>query len=106
MSTEPKMPVGVGVFVLVSLVPAIALRGWVLAKMWGWFVVDSLGLLPMTTASAIGVMLIVHLFKEHSSPAKSAENVDWAEAVAKYIGTALCGPLVVLLMGYIVSMFL
>ena len=58
----------------VALVGATILRGWVLAKLWGWFIV-SLGVPAIGVAQAIGISgLIAMLTYEGSQPSQKSDE--------------------------------
>lgn len=88
---------GIFIFVLgiVALyVPVAILRGWVLAKLWGWFVVP-LGVVPITIPWGIGIALVMGMFQSRSYP---KEEKEWAG-----LGFAIISPLFALLVGWIVQ---
>ena len=47
---------------IVAAIPLYFFSGWVLAKLWGWFVVP-LGVVPITLAWAVGLSVLVGLFR-------------------------------------------
>lgn len=44
---------------LINAVAATAYSGFVFSVMWGWFIVTTFGLAPLSLAAAIGVILCV-----------------------------------------------
>jgi hypothetical protein len=65
----------VGYFVTGILVLALLAmwQGFVLCKLWAWFVVDAFGVSPITITTAIGLSLIVgHL--RHSETLKDKQS--------------------------------
>lgn len=89
-------------FVLVSI-PLIAIfQGWVLTVLWGWFVVPTFALPKLSIAVAIGLTLIVGMFKSYQvkNEEKSTEDkvVEWVAGILV--------PLFILFLGWIVHLFM
>lgn len=80
------------------------LRGWVLSIMWNWFVVSTFGLPALSIAAAIGVSLVVGLMTYQYI--YTEDDRSDSSKIAAGLGVNIGGPLVVLLMGWIVKQFL
>ncbi len=76
--------------------------GYALSVLWGWFMVPTFGFIPLTIPAAIGVMLVVSLLT-HQSRSGTEKRSD---AVAAVIAFNLLGPMVILIIGWIVKGFL
>lgn len=72
METVSKA-IGLIAICLAGLVGLAVLRGFVLASLWGWFVVP-LGVPALGIAQAIGISLIVSLFLAHLARDKSDDE--------------------------------
>jgi hypothetical protein len=77
---------------------AMILRGWVLSVMWGWFIVPAFGLPALSIPIAIGIAMIMSYLTHQIEPDDSS--------TAKAAGHAFGGPIMVLLLGWIVQMFI
>lgn len=75
---------------------AVMWKGFVLAKLWGWFLVDKFGLPALTIAQAIGLAIVVGMFSYIR--AKDDEDEVWQPFVLAFLG-----PLVSLFAGWIVQ---
>lgn len=87
----------VGAIVLMAI--AVIIRGWVLSILWGWFAVPILGAPQIDIPQAIGIALVVGTLTHQYVPSK--EGDIWPPLAAIAIG-----PLVALLIGWIVKGFM
>lgn len=86
--------------------PMALLDGWVMSKLWGWFMVPTFGLPPIGIAASIGVALIV-VHTTHQGSSYYDIEKHGAEVVAgRVIGRGLFAPLWLLLTGWIVKGFM
>lgn len=82
---------------LALVIPTVAWRGWVLTKLWAWFIVGAFGADPLRLVDAIGISLVVgYLTTDYPFPSgKPAEAVDlllWDLIVAAVVpACALAG---------------
>lgn len=77
-------------------------RGFVIMKLWGWFIVPLFGLTPLTIPFALGLSLIMTAFTYHYTDTVKDDSDN------QYL-TVLRGPLtnlVYLLMGWVITFFL
>ena len=79
------------------------LRGFVLSKLWGWFMVPVFGLSPLSVVAGIGVALVVQFLVQY--PLDYAKEADPKKSRTTII-TGLSIPFVTLAFGYIVHLFL
>lgn len=99
---------GILAILLVAIVFDALISGWALSVMWLWFVVPLFGLPHLSVAQAIGLGLIVALFR--NANATNASNPDgtrksWGEIISGVLAVLL-SPLYILLFGLIVKSFL
>ena len=87
------------------LIPLLAIyHGWVLTILWGWFVAPTFHLPELNIAVAIGLSLIVGMFRGYTK----SDNKDSQTTKDKTIGiiAILISPLLTLFFGWIVHMFM
>lgn len=85
-----------------AAVVVMLVNGFVLATLWGWFVVPVFGAPPLTIFQAIGITLITTYAAYEHRPKKGEEKVDWTEAVAYMVSK----PIAALLIGFVVYQFI
>lgn len=83
------------------LAAATVLKGYVLATLWGWFVIPAFGVPPIPVAIACGLALVVSLFTS-SVPKKDDDPV---EAFTRAAISALTFPFFCLGLGRIIVAF-
>jgi hypothetical protein len=86
------------VLTVLLIVPALMLDGFVVAKLWNWFVMEPFHTFKMHYALGIGLSLLVGFMARTYVPvAKGVKNNGWV-----LVGFMFGSPLVTLLTGYIV----
>lgn len=76
-----------------------ALRGFVAAKLWLWFVVPTFGVAPLPIAAAFGLALLVGYLTHQTPPTIKKEYRESSTALL------LLSPLVTLLVGWVAHTF-
>jgi len=79
---------------LVLIPLAVMWKGFVLSKLWGWFIVDKFELPALTIAQAIGLAIVVGMF----TYTRSKDDEEWMPYVIAFVG-----PLMSLFVGWIVQ---
>ena len=93
------------VLAVVVLTPASAiLSGWVLSKLWAWFMVPALNLPALTIPAAIGISLVVSYLTYHT-PVRAKETQGAVEAMSTAAVDMFLRPLLALFFGWIVQGF-
>ena len=96
--------IGLGVlFFFVGLMAISAiLNGFVLVKLWSWFIVPTFGLPALSIPLAIGIALTAKFITQDLSTINNAkkEGSGWTPIVITFIN-----PFLVLLVGWIVKCF-
>lgn len=83
---------------MVAIPLAVMWKGFVLAKLWGWFVVSKFeSIPPLSIAQAIGLAIVVSMFTGTYS-SKDDEDEVWKPYVIAFLG-----PLISLFVGWIVK---
>ncbi len=93
---------GAAVLFVVAVVSLSLIRGFVLAKLWLWFLVP-LGLPVLSIPAAIGVAMTVAMITHQSENVKD-ERTGKEKGVA--FAMAFVGPFITLLFGYVVKGYL
>lgn len=78
------------------------LNGFVLMKLWTWFVVSTFALPRLTMPFAIGLALVVRFLSFEPDAVKSEFKKPFSEQLI----TALLRPFMTLLFGWIVTLFM
>lgn len=88
------------------LVLTTILRGYVLSIMWGWFMVPTLGLPKLSIVQAIGIAAVISFltYQDNSGTVKKQRSAS--EAFTEALVIAACYPLVVLLFGWVVHLYM
>jgi hypothetical protein len=89
-----------GCFGLIALlVLNVILTGWVLSILWAWFIVPVFSAPALSIPYALGVALVVGMMTHQPNRAKDERK--WYEIIAHELGD----PIVILVMGYIIRLF-
>lgn len=78
------------------------LRGWVVFKLWGWFMVSALHVPAIGVATAMGLSLMVAFTT--MNPNDYAEETDKKKKLGKAVASLLM-PFLVLLIGYVAYLY-
>jgi NADH:ubiquinone oxidoreductase subunit 6 (subunit J) len=94
----------VAVAFVVVTVPSLILNGFVFMKMWNWFVLGNLSSYKMTLVIGIALNVFVSFATSRMTATKD-ERTDKEKMVAS-LSYCLFAPLLVLLTGWILTLFL
>lgn len=85
---------------LFAMLPIVLMwQAFVLTRLWGWFVVP-FGIMAIGKAHAYGLVLVVSMFKSHTSD-KNDEEKGIYYAFIKLLIYGFGGPLMLLILGWI-----
>ena len=84
--------------VILAIPVSVVARAWVLTVMWGWYFTP-FGAPEIGMAHAAGISLTVGYLTKHGASEKDT-------SVTEAMTTALAGPLVVLLFGWMIHAFM
>jgi len=96
---------GVLAYSLVALIVGALLNGWVLTKLWAWFVAPVFGVQTLTLIPAIGLSLVV-AYLTHQQRKNNNKGKDTTTLIAENIGEIVVYPLFVLLVSWVVVQFM
>ena len=84
---------------------SIILNGWVLSILWSWFIVSLFGLPLLSIPTAVGIAIIVRLitYQYNDLDLKGKSIGEW---IGCAISHSIFGPLLVLFIGWIVTLFM
>ena len=68
---------------LILSIPSMILQGWIFTKIWGWFIVGTFGLQPLSIIQALGVMMFVSYLTVKLD--KDTDDDFWGEYIEKYL---------------------
>lgn len=92
-------------WVLLLLVPVTTvLRGWVFLWLWLWFIVPIFHQTALSIPQALGLGCIATFWHQHPEPAKTEETF-WP-LFTKALVRAIGAPLLALLHGWIIHLFM
>lgn len=98
-----KNEVTVGCLVaLISAPISNILKGFVLAKLWFWFVVGQFHVAPLPIAVALGICTLLQLMIQVQVHKSEKEGLD---AVYESVVPTIAGPLFALILGWIFHQF-
>ena len=80
------------------------LRAFVFEKLWAWFVVPQFSVPPISLITALGLSMLVSLFTDMTSAAKSAENKELPELFGM-LGGFTMAYLFTLLFGWVLHVY-
>jgi hypothetical protein len=93
-------------FVL-SMVVSSLLHGWVLTIMWGWFMVPVFHLPRLSLVPAIGIGLTIRFLIYHSTVSDPDDKgKSFGHQLGKATGLAIFVPLLILVEGWVIHLFM
>ena len=92
-----------------TMIVGIVLRGWVLSTLWAWFLVP-LGAVEIGIAAALGISIIIGMFTTHLThdtvKVKLNDQRTLPDLYATIVSKSIGGPLISLMFGWIISLFM
>ena len=79
--------------------------GYALSVLWAWFIVPAFGLPKLSIPLAIGLALIVS-YLTHQLDNREKDNRTASEVLVAGIATSFVKPLIVLLTGWVVKLYI
>jgi hypothetical protein len=84
---------------LLAIVAVYFINGFVISKMWAWFIVPTFGAPQLSIPVAIGIGMLIAMLAKNNIEKKEKESL------LVTIGIALLSPLMTLLIAWIVYQF-
>jgi hypothetical protein len=96
-----------GLILFGMMMVGIILRGWALSTLWAWFLVP-IGAVAINIPTALGISVIVGLFTTHlnNEKVKTGDKRTIADLTATIVAKSIGGPLVSVLIGWIITLFM
>lgn len=94
-----------GISIPTILAVLAVLRGWVLSKLWFWFIVPTFKVTELSVVQAIGLSVVVAMLAGNHYRYKSNDQGEKADAFIN-LGIAFIAPIFSLVVGYFVKMFM
>ncbi len=90
------------------LVGTVICRTLVFYKFWGWFVVPALGVEPIGFLLAMGLSFLINFFTFDPTSVKLElePDQDYWHVLSKGVGMGIVAPLLLLLAGWIITLFM
>ena len=82
------------------------ITGFLIMKLWMWFIVPTFDTTPLRLVEAIGLMLLINVFKPLYSPKKEKDTYEFWLNLLKSIGLLFCYSGFILFFGWIISLFM
>lgn len=103
MSNEDGASKALGCILMIIAIPLSALAsGFVLVRMWAWFVMPVFAVSPLSIGYALGIALIVSYMTYQGNNNCTQKPRSALEAGGEMLVTALLRPLFTLAIGYII----
>lgn len=96
--------IGLWAAILAGLLVSISMNGYVLTVFWRWFLLPIFQLPDLSFPQGTGIALLIVFLTRQTMP--SADDKEWLEIIGGFVGTAIFWPLLAVLLGYIVTLFL
>jgi hypothetical protein len=87
---------------ILSLIILPIINGFVFCKVWGWFIVDTFNVQPLRIIEGIGLLIVIS-FVFARIPEKEK---DYWEAIGNKVLYTIVYALLILLIGYLYSLFI
>ena len=86
---------------LAVVVLSAAVKGWVLTYLWGWFIMPVFEVSRLSVPHAIGFMLFANMLIPQIPKDHSGKTLD--ELIGQAIGYAFVGPIMALIIGWLLK---
>lgn len=103
MSKDTKIATCLLVVIIAPFVVILSyfINGFVLSKLWEWFIVTQFGIASLSVPAAIGLTIVVGLLTHQPQPAKKNEESTLTETIVVILAQILA-PFLTLFVGWIV----
>ena len=98
--------IGIGAIAIIVVIVGAFLSGLVISQLWSWFIVDTFGVPKISVPVAIGISLIVgKLTHQEIDKKESDKTKSILYKLVEAMTTTILGPLLYLVIGWIVYQF-
>lgn len=97
--------VGLVAIIVGTIVIGSIANGYTLSLLWKWFVVPVFDIPVLSVVQAIGFGMVITFLTRHSTSSGDKAK-DIYEAAGEMLGNAILYPVLVIALGYIVTLFL
>ncbi len=105
-STEKGCVVAMIPFFVSTIFVAPIVRGWVLCKLWAWFIVPTFSLPSLHIVTAIGLMVVAAFIVSIPIPETKDKGEEMSVKMFRAIAMSFATPLISLVMGWVVQRFM
>lgn len=91
---------------IIGLIINPIINGFLLLKLWGWFIIPVFDADPILYSEAIGVAFVISWAKAKSSDASHLEKMTFAQKITHSLGVIIVFNLIALIVGWFFSLFL
>lgn len=88
---------------LIGLIMTPFLYGWVLFKFWGWFIVTTFPIEPITYLQSIGLILVLNFVKSNYNESTKAKPEEFWDKFTDRIIYVIVNTLLMLFFGWLFS---
>ena len=99
-----KKVITLSIVALLLTIPSLIFSGYVLSVLWGWFMVPIFGMPALSIPAAIGVWMVIGFITHQTIDADDSRTSE--KKLYESIGQAISRPLLALLVGYIVHLYM
>lgn len=100
---DDNIRIGLSIFVAITIIPLTIFSGFVITKLWMWFVIPAFGLQPLSIPLALGLGTLVSYFAWRQ---KDSEVGETTKDFIKAMMVIYIRPALFLLIGWIYSWFI
>jgi hypothetical protein len=94
---------GLVVLAFVTIIAGTIMNGWVLSITWGWFIVPFFHLPKLSLVFAMGIGLVISFLTHQDIP--NPKDQTTSEAVGRLVASAFITPLMFLVTGWVIHLF-
>ena len=105
MEKETENLLGLIVFSILLVISAV-ITGFVLSVLWRWFIIPIFSLPPLSIPQATGIAIIVEFLTTYQDQRQGEDDKGLTEKIIKSLFYAICYPMIILGLGWVIQLFL
>ena len=98
--------IGMAVLIGSAIAVGAILNGYVLTILWGWFIIPTFHLPPLSIPAAIGIAMVASYLTHQYAPDVEEKERSTGEKILRTALTIVLRPVSVLGIGYIVHLYM